>query len=341
MSAGRVSAVVLAGTYRWSGSIFERLAPRPLVPVAQAPLISYSLGWLLRGGVRQATICANGTGRVIEAAFGDGRELGMELSYYEDDTPRGPAGCVRDAAVRTGSETLVITDGTTIPTVDLAELIASHRASGTAVTAVAHRRRSSAPPSPGGTYVFSRRVIEHIPEMGFQDIKEHLIPKLHRAGERAVVRESEGFCPHVLVARTYLAVNEWMIERLAEQTAMLIHPSAWVERGGRLVGPVQLGPRVRIRAGATIVGPASIGADSTVAANALVARSVVWNRCRVGEGSIVHGCVVGNDAVIAAGTRLFNVVRPQGPHAGSALRVPLWRRRKAAVPGADWAGPVA
>jgi NDP-sugar pyrophosphorylase family protein len=104
-----LSAVVLAGTHHWSDSIFARLAPRPLVPVALAPLISYSLRWLRQGGVRLATICANGTTRFIEEELGSGDEMDMELGYYRDGTPRGAAGCVRDAGLLTGSETLVVT----------------------------------------------------------------------------------------------------------------------------------------------------------------------------------------------------------------------------------------
>ena len=342
MSAAGISAVILAGTYRWSGSSFEKLAPRPLIPVALTPLISYSLAWLRKGGVREATICANGSGRAIEAALGDGSDLGMELSYYEDSTPRGPAGCVRDAGARAGSETLVITDGTAIPTVGLAELLGSHQASGTAMTAVAHRERADTPPSPGGVYVFARRVLEHIPRTGFQDIKENLIPRLHRSGERAVVHETDGFCPHVWDAQSYLAVNQWMLQRLAQDTrdrGLLIHPSAWVEEGGRLVGPVQLGPRSRVKAGATIVGPTSIGADSTVYPNAVVARSVVWDRCQIGEGSVVHGCVVGSDAVIAPGAGLFNVVRPQVRIPSRPLRISLWGRGKSATLPREEPGP--
>jgi NDP-sugar pyrophosphorylase family protein len=314
MKVDGLSAVVLAGTHDWSGSSFERLAPRPLVPVALAPLISYSLRWLRKGGIRRATICANGTTRLIEAAFGDGADLEMELSYYHDFTPRGAAGCVRDAGISTGSERLVVTDGTAIPTGELAELLAFHYASGAAASAVVHREgSSSAPPTPGGTYVFERRVLDHVPANGFQDIKENLIPKLHRSGERVMAHESDGFGPHVFDAQTYLEVNQWMLERLAheDERRILLHPSASVEPGARLVGPVQLGAGVHVEAGATIVGPTSIGAASTVKRNALVARSAVWCRCVVGEGSLVHASVVGNDAVIAPATRLFNVVRSQ------------------------------
>jgi len=38
---------------------------------------------------------------------------------------------------------------------------------------------------PAGVYVFERRALEHVASTGFQDIKENLIPRLHRAGERA------------------------------------------------------------------------------------------------------------------------------------------------------------
>ena len=314
MSTDELTAVVLAGTHHWSGSPFERLAPRPLVRVAQDPLISYPLRWLAGAGVRRATICANGTTPAIRSAVGDGSDLGMEIGYYEDATPRGAAGCVRDAGLRSRSGTLVVADATAIPTVDLEDLLASHRLSGAAVTAVVHRESSpSAPPTASGVYVFDRRALAHVGENGFQDIKENLIPKLHRAGERVVAYQSGTFCPHVFNAQTYLAVNDWRLQRRAREDEggadSLVHPSACVEPGARLVGPVQVGPGARVRAGATIVGPTSIGEGSTVAANALVARSVVWSRCAIGERAVVHGCILGDDAVVPAVTGLFNVVR--------------------------------
>src|SRR5262249_30639046 len=105
MSADGLSAVILAGTHHWSGSSFERLAPRPLVPVALLPLISYPLRWLRTGGLRSVTVCANGTTSAIADVIGDGTGFGLQIDYYQDGTPRGAAGCVRDAGLRTGSDT--------------------------------------------------------------------------------------------------------------------------------------------------------------------------------------------------------------------------------------------
>jgi len=340
-----LSGVILAGTYRWNDASLEALAARPLLPVALSPLVSYSLRWLHKGGVRRATVCANHNARALEAALGSGAELGMELSYYQDHTPRGAAGCVRDAGVPTDSETLVVADGTVIPTVDLSELLAAHRASEAAVTVVVHRDPLGiAPPSAGGVYVFDRRALDLVPRAGFQDIKENLIPKLHRAGERVVAHETEGCCPRVLNAQTYLAVNQWVLEGLAHGgngngIDGLSDPSAWVEPGARLLGPVQLGPRVHVQAGATIVGPTSIGADSTVGRNALVGRSVLWSRCQVGEGSLLQGCVLGNDATVPAISQLFHAVRPHEAPQSAPFLLPLMGRSKPATPAQAWPGP--
>jgi mannose-1-phosphate guanylyltransferase len=344
MSGADVSAVVLAGTHNWSGSIFERLAPRPLVPVALEPLLSYSLRWLHDGGIRQVRICANGTTRAIESAFGDGSDLGMDLGYYEDGTPRGAAGCVRDAGVALPSSTFVVTEGAAIPTVDLADLLASHRASRAAVTAVVHRDRAvCGAPTPGGVYVFERRVLDQIGEKGFQDIKENLIPRLHRAGEHVVAYQSDGFCPHVFSAQSYLAVNEWMLERLAGEGAggerALRHPTARVEAGARLVGPVQLGAGACVEAGATVIGPTSVAAGCRVARHALVARTALWARSAVGEGAVVHGCVVAEDAVIPAAARLFNVVRPRPASAPGSGRAHLAASPSSVVPPAAGLAP--
>jgi mannose-1-phosphate guanylyltransferase len=332
MSARDLSAIVLAGTHQWSGSSFEKLAPRPLLPVALTPLISYPLQWLCDGGIRQATVCVNGGTRLVRSAVGDGSALSMYVSYHEDATPRGAAGCVRDAGLRTRAQTLVVAGGTTVPAVDLAELLDAHFASGAAMTAVVQGEPPSAAPSPAGLYVVERRVLDHVAPRGFQDIKENLIPALRRAGESVVAYESRGFSPHVLDAQTYLAVNQWMVQRLADEGygSGLLDPAARVEAGALLVGPVQIGAGARVEAGATIVGPTSIGPDSVIGRNALVARSAVWSRCDVGEGAMVHRSVLGHDAVVPPRARLFNLVRLPEHSNPSALRIPFGRGAKPA-----------
>ena len=329
-----VGAVILAGTYQWNGSAFEDLRVRPLLPVAQRPLIDYVLHWLKDSGVSEATVCGNGSTSAIRAHVHDGAEFALDVRYHEDRTPRGAAGCVKDASDSSSAKTLVVADGTSIPMVDLTNVIDYHHSTGAVLTIVADQRRSAVTGEemlhPVGIYVFDRSVLDAVPATSFQDIKEALIPTLYRSGQRVEVFSVPQPSPRVMDASTYLAANHWMIQRLGAQAVsqtpgriagVLGSPSAWVDQDAVIVGPVMLGSGVRVLAGAAIVGPASIGDGTTVKAGAVIARSVVWNNCVVGEKAIVDNSVLADKSVILAGERVTNAIRAGQPERHSRRRL--------------------
>ena len=266
-TARRLKGVVLAGTYLWSGSQFETLLPRPLLPVAQAPLISYVLRWIHAAGISSTTICANGSSRAIHEALDEGHFLPMRLDHHTDTMPRGPAGCLRDAGVPTDADTFVVAEGATIPAANLERVLCEHWRARAALTVVAHIETvtdaaSKTHLSPAGVYVCDRRVLDFIAEAGFQDIKEHLIPQLYRAGERVDVHVCEPASQRVLDASSYVAVNQRAVENIVRQLVdaprpyirsgdLVAHPTADVHPNAVLVGPVLLGRSVRISDTAT------------------------------------------------------------------------------------------
>jgi mannose-1-phosphate guanylyltransferase len=328
------SGIVLAGTFPWANSLFEQLAPRPLVPVAHRPLIDFALTWLQAGGVHQVVICGNRNSRALEAQISRGPSAAIELSYLEDSMPRGAAGCVRDAAMSCAADRFVVTDAAAIPTLDLRELLAIHDHSGAALTmAVYHEARSGgrAPLRvPAGIYVVDRRIIELVAPRGFVDIKEHLIPRLVRAGERIATYAVEGAVARVLNAHTYLAVNDIVTARTTSardlrpgydpQGQALVHRDAIVESGVIFVGPVLVAAGAHIEAGAVLIGPTSIGCDATVGAGALISRSAVWRRSRIGAGASLDRSILGDDSVVAAGRQLNRaVIAGESPRAMVAV----------------------
>jgi mannose-1-phosphate guanylyltransferase len=175
--------VVLAGSFSWNHSPLDRLVPRPLLPVAHRPLISYALRWLRQGGVHDVVACLNRASRGAQNPMRDAGSDFLGLEFQEDLVPRGPAGCARDAALGTSGDTFVVVDGTVIPTVALSDVMETHRASGAVATVVVEQEQgrgaSNRLSHPGGIYVFARRALELVPERGFHDIKENLIPQLY------------------------------------------------------------------------------------------------------------------------------------------------------------------
>ena len=358
----RTTGIVLVGTHPWTRSAFDKLAPRPLLPVAHRPLVSYALFWLRDGGVLDVAVCANRETQVLESRLHRDVPVGMTVSYHEDPMPRGAAGAIRDAAAASDADTFVIADGTAIPTADLPDLLRAHRAAGAAVTVVVHeecsRNGAASLQVPTGVYVFNREALDAVPATGFYDIKENLIPQLHRSGVRVSAYAVQTASPRVLDASSYLAVNEWMVEHLVtsgaqiegyqKQGTCLRHRDAIIAEDAVFVGPVLVGPGARVMSGAVIVGPTSIGREAVVGPGVLVSRSAVWRRSLVQENAVADRCIVGDDAVVTAGAQAFRqikmatprreprMVRRAAPALQEAPSLELLRRMSRTLLGASW-----
>jgi mannose-1-phosphate guanylyltransferase len=343
-NAPRIHGIVLAGVYPGNPCALDDLTPRPLLPVAQQPLVTYALRWMMGGGLKRATICANTSSRAIRAHV-DGVSLGMRVDYMEDWSPRGAAGCVRDAGLRTSADTFLVADGTSVPVVDVAELLDTHESSGAAITVVVGAE-SSGRLRPIGVYAFDRRALELIPAAGFQDIKERLIPQLYKDGDVVATYMARAVAPRVVSADTYFALNHWVMERASFHLngaegfrttgETVLHATAEVDPSARLLGPVLIGPRVRVDAGATLVGPVTLGPGSTVARDAVVSRSVLWSACTVGEGAFIDRCMLTDGVDVEPRSTVFSKVRVARRRAGIGERAQgdaqgVWRPLLAAL----------
>jgi NDP-sugar pyrophosphorylase family protein len=291
-------------------------------------MICYPLHWLRSGGISEAVICANSGTSAVRQYLGDGSRMAMDFKYLEDEIPRGPAGCARDAARLSDASVFVVVEGALIPSLDLRALIESHRRSGAAVTVVTEidRRRHPAgaqrPCLSGGIYVFEKRVLEHVSTRGYQDIKEGLLPSLYSRGERVLTHEVQGLSPRVLDYPTYAGVSRWLIGLALEQSAFLAHyrkigdrlqhPDALVDPNARFIGPVIVGRNAEIGAGAFVVGPSTIGAYSKVASGALVCRSLIWEHVSVGAAAAVDCSLLANHSVVRDGDRVYASVQIPG-----------------------------
>ncbi|HXK10014.1 MAG TPA: NDP-sugar synthase [Vicinamibacteria bacterium] len=322
--------IVLAGAYPGHDTI-DLLAPRPLLPAAQRPLVSYAIRWMADGGVETATICANTAARAVRARLGR-YAYGASLDYLEDWHPRGAAGCARDAGLRTTAGTFVVADGTAVPVAELADLLERHRAERAAITAVV-AADTAGRLQPSGFYVFDRRALSLVSEEGFQDIKEKLIPSLYAAGETVAIHVAREAAPRVVNADTYLALNQWLVGRASRHRdspegfrvlgGTILHESAAVDPTARLLGPVFLGAEVTVGPDATLVGPVSVGPGSTIGAEAVVSRSVLWSECSVGDGAFVDRSMLADRVRVPARDTLISVLKADQIRAEAPSRRPL------------------
>ena len=340
--------IILAGVHQWRPSIFEGSIPRTLIPIANRPLVDYGLDWFQRGGLQRVEICANSDTRVLrENLRPESIPQSIKVDFYEDVFPRGPAGCVADALNGSAYDDVVVLDGTVIPTdVEIDALIAIHQNSDAALTvAVVNVTESASVNSngssdngacvPTGIYVFNRRAIEQIPAKGYEDIKEMLIPRLHKAGMLVGTYRLRSAPIRVSNANACFVATRYALRQMYQQclppagyrfiSGALVHESAEVSVTVRLEGPCLIGPNARIEAGATIIGPTTLGTGTTIGSNAIVCRSLLWDGVKIGDDAFIDRCILTHDATIDSKDRLAQRIVHQ---ARPSSRRRVWSRSK-------------
>ncbi|MDP9097679.1 MAG: nucleotidyltransferase family protein [Verrucomicrobiota bacterium] len=84
VNLGKWPVAILAGGLATRLRPTTEKIPKALISVAGRPFLVHQLRLLHDAGVRKAVLCVGYRGEMIEQEFGDGRHLGVELSYSFD-----------------------------------------------------------------------------------------------------------------------------------------------------------------------------------------------------------------------------------------------------------------
>ncbi|MCF7972711.1 MAG: exosortase [Phycisphaerae bacterium] len=240
-------------------------------------------------------------------------DLPAKVRFIQEEWPAGSAGAVRQALSDFASGLAVVYTGNRLHSPSVDYLVAEHRTLGADFSVVVNPDGRSA-----GIYVCDVAVKEMIPEEGYSDIKEFLIPAMIRRGQvvkALTLSENVGAFSD---SKTYLHAVLSNIESLASQTSGLVHQihseglSVWASGDLDLAesclasGTVVIMPGAEIGECCTIQGPVIIGANASIQDNTVVSRSVLWDGAFVGHDCLVRDSVIGSDAKVCPGEVLSN-----------------------------------
>ncbi|MEN6581452.1 MAG: nucleotidyltransferase family protein, partial [Armatimonadota bacterium] len=134
-----MKAVVMAGG---EGSRLRPLTcrcPKPLVSVANKPVMQHIIELLKRHGVNDVVATLYYLADEIVGYFGDGADFGVNLSYSVEDTPLGTAGSVKNAEAMLRDGTFIIISGDALTDIDLTAACDFHRSRGAVATLILKR----------------------------------------------------------------------------------------------------------------------------------------------------------------------------------------------------------
>lgn len=110
--------------------------PKPMVIVAEKPMLQHVLERAISQGFTKFVIAIHYLGHMIQDYFGDGKQFGVKIDYICEDAPLGTAGAL-SLLKKIPSEPFIVTNGDIITDIKYGEVLDFHiKNAGTATMAV-------------------------------------------------------------------------------------------------------------------------------------------------------------------------------------------------------------
>ncbi len=294
----KVKALILAAGYGTRLHPLTQYRPKAMLPLAGKPLLHHVIDSVLDAGMKDIVLVVGHYREQIEEYFGDGKHIGIHISYAEQSEPKGEYDAVLSAEdLFEGEDRFFMTDCDIITTTarfketlkaaktgDMALSLFEVpnpwqfgvvKLDGTEVTTIVEKPKKGTEPSNlavAGVYVFSNVIFDMVRktkdlEVGIQEL----------INEGNTVYGSHSRDPWVDVGRTWniLEATPILFDRMRNQQEQRVDDSANVSDSAHIIGDVWVGPRARIFPGASLVGPVYVGPDATVGNNCLIRDHVV------------------------------------------------------------------
>ena len=313
--------------------------PKPLLPVANQPIMEHVLRLLKRHGFSETVVTVQFLASLVRNYFGDGEEVGMSLQYATEEIPLGTAGSVKNAedALRDGP--FLVISGDALTDIDLSEMVRFHKENGALVTVGLTRvpnplefgiiivdddgriQRFLEKPTWGqvfsdtvntGIYVMEPEVLAEVRTGEPVDWSGDVFPQLLKQGAPLFGWIADGYWEDVGTHESYLKAQVDVLSGRVEAdiAGFEVSPGIWVAEGAEvdpeaiLTGPLCIGEYAKIEAGAQLREFTVIGNNVVVKEGAFLHRAVVHNNVYVGQGATLRGCVIGKNTDVMASARI-------------------------------------
>jgi NDP-mannose synthase len=117
-------AIVLAGGRGTRLLPYTIALPKPLVPIADAPILEIIIRQLVAHGFSRVTLAVSHQADILRAYFGDGTKWGVEIDYSLEKTPLGTMGPLK--LIADLPESFLVMNGDILTDLNFAAFLEKH-----------------------------------------------------------------------------------------------------------------------------------------------------------------------------------------------------------------------
>ncbi|MFN8022388.1 MAG: sugar phosphate nucleotidyltransferase [Acidimicrobiales bacterium] len=333
-----MKAVIMAGGEGTRLRPLTSNAPKPMLPVANRPMMEHIIHLLKEHGFDEIVVTVAFLANHIKTYFGDGSEFGVSIRYADEPVPLGTAGSVGNARAFL-DETFLVISGDVLTDIDLAKVLAFHREKGAVATIgltpvenplefgiVITREDGSIErflekPTWGqvfsdtintGIYVLEPEIFDHIPEGRSVDFSGEVFPSLLDAGKPLYGCVTEGYWEDVGTLEAYLSSHKDVLDGKVRVNVpgFLVNDGVWLGEGAEISpdaqvqGPCVIGPGCKIESGCKVGEYSVLGSNVRLLTDVQIERTVLHDNVYVGNGSRMRGAVIGRSSSIRNAVRI-------------------------------------
>jgi mannose-1-phosphate guanylyltransferase len=304
--------------------------PKPLVPVANRPIMEHILAGLAGDGFGEVVANLHWFPETIRDYFGDGSRFGVELTYSFEERLLGTAGGVRNVREFFGSEPFAVMAGDALTDIDFAALAEAHAQNdwiatiavkqvtntteyGVVVTGADGRVQGfQEKPDPAEAlsdlancmiYVLDAEIFDHFPDAEEVDFALDVFPALLEGDIPFGVHVTDAYWNDVGSLPEYLQGNldvlTGAVDVVPAGDLVDRDSAAGLGDGVEVSGPVLVGAGARFGEGARLEGPLVIGPGAVVGARAQLRESVLLAGAEVPADGMLAGAIAGSAGALA------------------------------------------
>lgn len=135
--SNKIQAVVLAGGKGTRLAPITDTIPKPLVPVKGKPICDYVLEHLKEAGITRVALSIAHMSDQIKEYYGDGSQIGMEISYVVEPQPMGTGGWTQLIDWEELEDEVLVLNADNIFWIDIEAFVKRHREVGGVATIAA------------------------------------------------------------------------------------------------------------------------------------------------------------------------------------------------------------
>ena len=334
----RLKAVVMAGGQGTRLRPMTSNQPKPMVQVANKPLMEHIVELLKRHDIEDVVVTLQFLPTLITNYFDDGSGWGVNLNYVTEESPLGTAGSVRHAYSFLDTQFLVVS-GDAVTDIDLGAAVQFHRERDAMVTIVLKKVEDPLEfglvitdkegkivkflEKPGwgevfsdtintGIYIIEPEVLNFVPDDQPYDFSHDLFPQLLEDGVPLYGYTADGYWCDVGNIDQYLSVHRDILDGLVDikvpghrmENNVWLGDGVEIDDSVQIRGPVLIGNHVKIEPGSNIREYSVIGNNVVIKRENFIHRVVIMDNSYIGPSCHVRGSVVGRNCDIKSGVRI-------------------------------------